>query len=246
MFINVINLRSCTIAHCKCIKCFVHLSSNFFPIDRLFKWISHYVYSLYTLKSGEHTSFTKRQVFIMNGFRKIPLGKLPPGKFLPIKLPPGESSPGKSLPRKFPPGIFPPILIIRRYYKRLCFSLNHSLIHKWGKKGVYTPFIPWTKPFNVYRTDGSFLVKFCNIKKVFVETFVTPKYKIWIICACTNCNFSIQLIIYWSSFTRNKLVLYCFSTSWHFQLSTTVCMCSKNYMFFKILENSQENICVSF
>ena len=53
-------------------------------------------------------------------------GKLPHGKFPPIKLHPPVNPPQK-IPTKFPPGIVPPISLIRRYYKRLCFSFNPSL-----------------------------------------------------------------------------------------------------------------------
>ena len=70
---------------------------------------------------------------------KSPLGKLPPGKFSPIKLrPPAPVNPPWKIPTKFSPGIFPPISLIRRYHKRLCFSFNPSLFHKWGEERVYS------------------------------------------------------------------------------------------------------------
>ena len=53
-------------------------------------------------------------------------GKLPRGKFPPIKLHLPVNTPQK-IPAKSPPGIVPPISLIRRYYKRLSFSLNPSL-----------------------------------------------------------------------------------------------------------------------
>ena len=72
-------------------------------------------------------------------------GKLPPGKFPPIKLhppPPPSVNPPQKNPIKFPLGIVPPISLIRRYYKRLCFSLNPSLCPQTGGGGSVQPFPP--------------------------------------------------------------------------------------------------------
>ena len=68
---------------------------------------------------------------------------------------------------------------------------------------MYLSITPWTNILNVCKTARSFIVKLFNIEKLFAETFCHPYIK-WIICAGSNYNFSVLLIIYWPSGTRKN------------------------------------------
>ena len=72
---------------------------------------------------------------------KSPHIKLQPGKFPPNKLPPPPPSAPRKIPIKFLSGILSPISFIKRYCKRLCFSVSHltlPFVHKRGEEGVYS------------------------------------------------------------------------------------------------------------
>ena len=77
-----------------------------------------------------NTSKNKNKVFttflhIFHGSRETPPWKTPTRK-IPTHQTPPPVNPPRKIPTKSPPGIFPPVSLIRRYYKRLCFSLNPS------------------------------------------------------------------------------------------------------------------------
>ena len=74
------------------------------------------------------------------------LGKFPLENAIPENSYPSNYhplvNPTRKIPTKFPPGIFGPISLIRRYYKRLYFSLKPSLCLQTGEGGSVEPFPP--------------------------------------------------------------------------------------------------------
>ena len=89
-------------------------------------------------------------------------------------------------------------------------SVSHitlPFVYKLGEwVGIYNLPKSDSKIFNIFRTAGSFLWNFGTVKKTFLEAICHTKSKILSFCACKNCNFLVQLIIYWPSFTWKNSV----------------------------------------
>ena len=90
---------------------------------------------------------------------------------------------GKFIPRKFSPIKLSPGVFVPENSQPEKSHLEH-----------YTYFI---NSKLLILTLRSFLVTLWQCS----EIFFIPKFKIWSVSACSNCNFSIPLIIYWASFT---------------------------------------------
>ena len=78
----------------------------------------------------------------------------------------------------------------------------------------------------IYKIKGPFqepvqalsILIYCTFTKIRLQIFLMSAEWLAVFSRnmrMLNCKFSIPLLIYWPSYTRKKLVLSCFPTSWH-------------------------------